>query len=309
MQQRTFNEELKYQWRNGGMHLKLIGINVFVFLLINVSFAIGNLFIPPNKVGINPLSKIIDYIFLLRGDWYGILTRPWGLITSIFSHYEFMHLLFNMIFLYFISRFFLHYFSNQRLLYTYILGGIAGGLLQFIAYTIFPAFQDSSTFVVGASGAVNAVFMAAAFYRPMVTVRLFGLIRVKMIYLALIFFFMDLMQMSSQDNVAHFAHLGGAAFGILSIQNMTSRNNIITFFQRLVKNFKERLSGKPRMKTSKGGARAQQRTTQQQTDAEYNAAKKRKQEEIDAILDKISKSGYDSLTKREKALLFDQSQK
>src|SRR5690554_3562115 len=222
---RTFSEEIKHQWKYGGMHTKLIGINIAVFLLINVLLSVGALLTTSG----NPMSFFVDYIFMLRGDFYGIVTRPWGLVTSIFAHYDLLHLLFNMIFLYFISRFFLMYFSNKRMLYTYVLGGIAGGILQIIAYSIFPALQGTTAYVVGASGAVNAVFMAAAFHRPMAEVHLFGMLRMRMIYIALIFFFMDLIQMGSGNNVAHFAHLGGAVFGILSIRNINSKSNVINF--------------------------------------------------------------------------------
>lgn len=304
---RNFSDELKYQWKHGGMHIKLIGVNLAVFLLINILLVFGSLSVSNGAA--NPLSSFVYNFFTLRGDIMGFLTHPWGIITSIFAHFDFMHIAFNMLLLFFISKFFLMYFSNQRLLYTYILGGIAGGFFQIAAYSIFPALQGTQTYVVGASGAVNAIFMAAAFYRPMAIVHLFGVIKVKMIYLAGIFILMDLLQMGASDNVAHFAHLGGAAFGILSIRNINSKNNVVNFTRVTVENIKASFNGKPKMKAHKGGKSTSTSTkTQKQTDAEYNLDKKKKQAEIDAILDKISKSGYDSLTKKEKQILFDQSQ-
>ena len=304
---RSFLDEVKHQWKHGGMHIKLIGVNLAVFVIIKFILVTGALVVP--KGSENPAEALIYNIFSLRGDFYGFLTHPWGLFTSIFAHFGFMHILFNMIFLYFIARFFLSYFSNQRMLYTYILGGIAGGLFQIAAYSTFPALQGTPAFVVGASGAVNAIFMAAAFYRPMAEVHLFGRFKVKMIYIALIFFFADLFQMGGADNVAHFAHLGGAIFGFLSIYKIDSKNNIITLSQRFVKNIKSIFKGKSKMKVHHGGRgkSTSNTSTKAQTDAEYNLQKKKKQEEIDIILDKISKSGYDSLTKREKQILFDQS--
>lgn len=305
---RTFSDEIKHQWKHGGMQIKLIGVNLAVFLFINILLVIGSL--STGNGGANLFSTFVYSFFALRGDFFGFLTHPWGIITSIFAHFEFMHFAFNMLFLYFISKFFMMYFSNQRLLYTYILGGIMGGIFQIAAYSLFPALRGTETFVVGASGAVNAIFMAAAFHRPMAVVHLFGMLKVKMIYLAGIFILMDLLQMGGTDNVAHFAHLGGAAFGILSIRNINSKNNIVNFTRVTVENVKASLSGKPKMKAHKGGKSTTNTTakTQRQTDAEYNLDKKKKQAEIDAILDKISKSGYDSLTKNEKQILFDQSQ-
>ncbi|WP_107040263.1 rhomboid family intramembrane serine protease [Brumimicrobium mesophilum] len=307
---RNFSDEIKYRWKHGGMHIKLMGVNLVVFILINMLLVFGSLSV--SNGASNPLTSFVYNFFTLRGDILGFLTHPWGIITSIFAHFDFMHIAFNMLFLYFISSFFLMYFSNQRMLYTYILGGIMGGIFQILAYSIFPALQGTQTYVVGASGAVNAVFMAAAFYRPMAEVHLFGIVRVKMIYLAGIFILMDLLQMGSSDNVAHFAHLGGAAFGIWSIHKVTSKNNVVNFVQVTVDNFKASFNnkGKPKMKAHKGGKSTTQSSTKtkKQTDEEYNFSKKQKQAEIDAILDKISKSGYDSLTKREKQVLFDQSQ-
>jgi len=305
---RNFSDEIKYQWKHGGMHIKLIGVNLAVFVLINILIVFGALSVSSGSS--SPLSTFVYNFFTLRGDFFGFLTHPWGIITSIFAHFEFMHLAFNMLFLFFISKFFLMYFSNQRLLYTYILGGIMGGLFQIAAYSLFPALQGTQTFVVGASGAVNGIFMAAAFYRPMAIVHLFGMIKVKMIYLAGIFILMDLIQMGGSDNVAHFAHLGGAAFGILSIRNINSKNNIINFARVTVENIKASFSGKPKMKAHKGGRSKTNYSAnkQKQTDEEYNLSKKQKQAQVDAILDKISKSGYDSLTKKEKQILFDQSQ-
>ncbi|HLW30158.1 MAG TPA: rhomboid family intramembrane serine protease [Brumimicrobium sp.] len=302
---RTFSDELKYQWKYGGMHIKLMGINLAVFILINVLLVFGSLSVTNGSP--NPMMDIVYSIFTLRGDVYGFLTHPWGIITSIFAHFDFMHFAFNMLFFYFISRFFLMYFSNQRMLYTYILGGLMGGIFQILAYSTFPALQGTQTFVVGASGAVNAVFMAAAFYRPMAEVHLFGMIKVKMIYIAGIYILMDLLQMGGSSNVAHFAHLGGAAFGILSIYNINSKKNVINFTRVTIENLKASFNGKPKMKAHKGGKTSTRTATQKQTDEEYNLNKKKKQAEIDAILDKISKSGYDSLTKREKQILFDQS--
>ncbi|MGM0479440.1 MAG: rhomboid family intramembrane serine protease [Bacteroidota bacterium] len=303
---RSFSDEIKYQWKYGGMHIKLIGVNLAVFLFIGLLIVFGRLSVSGEM---NPVMPILHDIFTLQGSWKGFLSHPWGLITSIFAHFELFHFFFNMLFLYFIARFFLMYFSNQRMLYTYILGGIAGGLFQIIAYAIFPALQGTEVFVVGASGSVMAIFMAAAFYRPMAEVYLFGVFKLKMIFIAGIFILMDLLRMGSTDNVAHFAHLGGIAFGILSIQKIHSKNNIVNWTQRTVENIKKSMRGEPKMRVHKGGKKKGQKKYNTRSDEAYNAHKKATQEEIDAILDKISTSGYDSLTKKEKQQLFDQSKR
>jgi membrane associated rhomboid family serine protease len=300
--ERKLSDEIKYQWKYGGMHIKLIGVNLAVFLFIGILVVFGRL------SSASPTNLVIPFlydIFTLKSSLTGFLTHPWGLFTSIFAHFEFFHFLFNMIFFYFIAKYFLMYFSSQRMLYTYLLGGIFGGLFQILAYAIFPALQGSESVVVGASGSVMAVFMAAAFYRPLAEVYLFGAFKIKMIFIAALFILSDLLRMGSMDNVAHFAHLGGIAFGVLSIQKINSKNNIVNWTQVTVDNLKKSFKGEPKLKVKKGGA--QKKTYNTQSDEDYNRYKKASQAEIDAILDKISKSGYDSLSKKEKQILFDQS--
>ena len=301
--QRNFVEEIKHQWKYGGVHIKLIGINLIVFLVIGLLLTIGRLVFGELN---NHMVPIVDLLFTLHGNIQGFLVRPWGLITSIFAHFELFHFLFNMVFLYFASMLFLRYFSSSRLLYTYIFGGILGGLFQIVAYSVFPGLQGITTYVVGASGSVMAIFMAAAFYRPMEEIRLFGVLPIKMIFLAGFFILMDLLRLGTMDNVAHFAHLGGITFGVLSIRNLSSPTNIVTRLQRIVENTQRYFKGQQRLKVKKGGS-ATSKPYDTRSDDEFKAYKKQQQAQIDAILDKISKSGYDSLTKKEKQILFDQS--
>lgn len=299
--QRSITEEIKYQWKYGGTLIRLIGINLVVFLFIGIITVFGRLMYGEAH---NLVVPIINEIFTLHGNFEGFIRRPWGLITSIFSHFDLFHFLFNMIFLYFAGLMFLRYFSNSRLLYTYILGGLLGGVFQIIAYSIFPALQGVPTYVLGASGSVMAIFMAVAFYRPMEEVYFFGIIKLKMIFIAGAFILIDLMRLGTMDNVAHFAHLGGIVFGIWSIQKINHPNNVVKWSQRQVENLKRVFNKEPKMKVKKGGGKSKFNT---RSDEEYRAYQKAKQEEIDIILDKISKSGYDSLTKKEKEILFNQS--
>lgn len=297
--------EIKHLFRNGGMTIKLIFANLFVFLLISISEVIARLL----GFGFgSPIAIFVHSVFTLQTDFMGFITHPWGLFTSIFAHYDFMHILWNMVFLYFSGKMFEQFFDQNRMLYTYILGGLFGGILEILAYSLFPTAANSGA-VIGASGSVMAVLVALAFHRPKMNVALYGIINVPIILIAILFIVRDIFSLGTNDGVAHFAHLGGAIIGMVSIQNLYSSSNIITVASRLgarITNFFKVLfnpTKTPKMKVNKGQSTG--RTFK--SDEEFNLEKKRRQEKIDAILDKISKSGYESLTKEEKDFLFRQS--
>jgi hypothetical protein len=153
-----------------------------------------------------------------------------------------------------------------------------------------------------------AIFAAMAFHRPRLQVNLFGIIPVPLIALAGFFILTDILSLGLNDGTAHFAHLGGVVIGMVSVQNLYNKNNIISIYSSLMKRItdflKNLFSSNSKLKVKKGGAT---RGPAFKTDEEYNFDKKKRQEKIDLILDKISKSGYDSLTKAEKEFLFDQS--
>ena len=298
--EKTFISTLKENYRHGGMSIKLIFVNVIVFFAIRILDVFGQL---GGKLKGEFISDYISPIFGLHSNFFELITHPWGLFTNIFTHYDAFHLLSNMIFLYFSGKLFESIFNQKQLLFTYILGGIAGGILEIFAHSLFPKFDLTSSIVVGASGAIMAILVAVAFYRPKIKINLV-FASIPIIYIAIIFIALDLFNLASNDSTAHFAHLGGALFGIWSIQNMHSSNNIINRAENLVifitKMFlKDKTS---HLKVKKGGK--SKRTV---TDEDYNTDRKNKQEVTDKILDKISKSGYDSLTKSEKDYLFKQS--
>lgn len=305
MQNKTFIEDLKYKFQHDGMTTRLIFINVIVFVAIQLLNTIGYLMTGSH---LNIFSLINQYLFSLSTNLSEFVYAPFGIITSIFAHFSFYHLLMNMLMLYFSGKMFEQLFSSKRLLYTYILGGIAGGLFEIIVRQILPAYEGQDVAVIGASGSIMAIFIALAFFRPNLEVLLFGMFPVKLIILAGIFLILDLIGISSNDGTAHFAHLGGAVIGVLSIQNLHKQTNIITSFQRVTESFLsffKKLFGKkqPTFKVNQGG----NIRGGFKSDEEYNYEQKQKQIIIDQILDKIGKSGYESLSKTEKELLFNQS--
>jgi membrane associated rhomboid family serine protease len=302
---RTLFADIKYQYHHGGMTIRLIFINALVFLLIQLASVFSRLI--GGDFGVLTLNSLA-IIFTLKTDLYGFITQPWGLVTSIFSHFTFWHFLMNMLFLYFTWRIFATFFDQSRLVYTYIIGGVAGGLFELLAHGIFPTLQQESTVIVGASGSIMAIFTALAFYRPHLQISLFGIFPVRLIFLAGFFILTDLFSLGIQDGTAHFAHIGGALVGMLSVKNLSSSKNIIHIVQRYVNYLTNRLqfqrNNASNWKVKKGG---KTRSTMHKSDEEYNAEAKFKQDKINSILDKISKSGYDSLSKEEKNYLFNQS--
>ena len=294
MQGRNLIQEIKFQLRSGTMTNRLIIVNVCVFLLILLvkkSFLLYN--IDPRTS-----DEWIHHLLDLNRSLPAFIRAPWGLFTSIFTHEQFGHLLFNMLFLYFSGRFFEQYFSRKKLWLTYLFGGICGGILELVANNLFPALQGTNVVILGASGSIMAIFTALAFYQPNLQVQLFGIFPIRIYFLALFFLFKDLINIGTDDQIAHCAHLGGALFGLLSIQKMHSSKNILTRLEGFFNRIKGLFTAKKQPKNTR---------TRFKTDEEFNVEKRQKQERMDEILDKISQSGYDSLTKAEKDFLFNQS--
>lgn len=294
MQGRNLIQEIKFQLRSGTMTNRLIIVNVSVFLLI---LLVKKIFLLYN---IDPRTsdEWIHHLLDLNSSLPAFIRAPWGLFTSIFTHEQFGHLLFNMLFLYFSGRFFEQYFSRKKLWLTYLFGGICGGILELLANNLFPALQGTNVVILGASGSIMAIFTALAFYQPNLQVQLFGIFPIRIYFLALFFLFKDLINIGTDDQIAHFAHLGGALFGLLSIQKMHSSKNILTRLEVFFNRIKALFTAKKQPKNTR---------TRFKTDEEFNVEKRQKQERMDEILDKISQSGYDSLTKAEKDFLFNQS--
>ena len=284
MMQRSILEEIKFQLNNGKMTVRLIIVNVIVFIAIYIVGLIEGLFGSTN-IGLS--------LFTFPTSVLEFVMKPWTLFTSIIAHFSLGHLFFNMLFLFFAGSMFEQVFGEKKLLFTYIFGGIMGNVFELTITFLFPDFSPPH-YVVGASGAIMAVFAAIAVYRPQTPIYLFGIIAIPIYVLALFFLAKDLIGLGASDEIAHFAHLGGAFFGFLAVQNIHSQSNILNRITRL---FERKQRPDPR------------KNTRYKTDEVFNSEKKAKQERIDEILDKISKSGYESLSREEKDYLFNQGQK
>jgi membrane associated rhomboid family serine protease len=286
--------QLKLLWLNAGAGVRLIIINVAVFVL---------LFLPLSVLHLMNMDSTGDFIMQqmeLSGNILQVLFKPWTLITHLFVHSGLMHILFNMMTLYFTYQLFNQRFDDKRFLNVYFVSGFAGALMFLLSVNLFPLFSENahSYTAVGASAAVMGVLIAICTYRPEDEVMLFGAFRMKLQWIALIFVLLDLISIRSGNEGGHLAHLGGALFGFFWAMNMKKGIDIASFFNKAQAIF----NWKPKRKSTIKVVHKRSKT-----DDDYNLDKRQKQKRIDDILDKISRSGYDSLSKEEKALLFELS--
>ena len=288
-------DDIKLTFRNGSNLTRLIYINIAVFVLMTIVAVAGFLMNNPEIS-----EKALD-IFSVPASLNALLLRPWTLITYMFTHKGIWHILFNMLWLYSFGRIFLEYLDGRKLVAVYLLGGISGALVYILSFNIFPAFTGvvADSVAIGASASVMAVVIAIAAYVPDYTVQLMLLGRIKIKYLALaIFIFTSVMDFSINSG-GKLAHIGGAIFGYFYTMNLRHGRDMGKGFNRILDFFATMF--KPRKKhkvTHKKVA----------TEYDYNAIRADHQKHINHILDKISKGGYDSLTKEEKETLFKESQ-
>jgi membrane associated rhomboid family serine protease len=248
---------------------------------------------------------IVEYL-ALPASFGELVYRPWTILTYMFLHIDIFHILFNMLWLYWFGKIFLGYLNPRQLLSTYLLGGIAGGLLYMISYNIFPVFADSMFLsrALGASASVMAIVTAISFYVPNYTIHLLFLGRIKILYLAIALFVIDFFMIRSSNSGGHIAHIGGALWGFAFAYYFRRGKDIGKMFHIDLKKIT-----RPFMKEKESPFKNVYSNKRPMTDEDYNKARLEQEKKIDEILEKISKSGYESLTTEEKDLLFKSSNK
>ena len=285
---------LKQNFKVGDVLTKLIYINVGIFVLIRLVSVFLMLF------NINSTSFLQYLQFPSSPELF--LYRPWTVFTYMFTHFDVLHILFNMLWLYWFGKLFLTYWGERQLGGLYVWGGIAGAVLFMLSYNIFPYFQHlaNDSYLMGASASVMAIVFAVAFYQKDLEVNLLIVGKVKLIYLAIFTFVIDLLAITSSNAGGHLAHIGGALLGIYFAVQIQKGKDLTRPMNRLIDWFVNLGKRKPKMKVS------YKRT---ETDYEYNARKHQEIVDLDSILDKLKRSGYESLSLDEKKRLFDASRK
>lgn len=286
-------DEIKDSFKTGSMLTRLIYINLAVFLAVKIVDIIFFLF------SVNSPNLLVTWL-AVPADVKQLIYKPWTVFTYMFLHQGFLHILFNMLWLFWLGKIFLEYLTGKQLLNVYLLGGLAGAGLYILSFNVFPAFQQvlNLSYALGASAGVLAVVVATAVYVPEYTVYLMFLGPVKLKYIAAVSVLLDVVFLMDGNAGGHIAHLGGALFGYLYISQLKKGKDISRGFGQMLDGIANWFKPKKNLKvTYKRG----------ETDFEYNKRKATEQKEIDKILEKIAKSGYESLSKHEKEILFRQS--
>lgn len=290
-------KNLENRYRLGSALIKLIFINAGVFLVLRLTVVFLTLF--------NLDTTLVFHYIQMPSGLLLLLTRPWTLLTYMFTHYDVLHILFNMLWLYWFGQLFLRYFSDKQLVGLYLLGGIGGAVLYLLSYNLFPYFKDiaDSSWLMGASASVLAIVVAIAFYIPEYKINLLFLGAVSLKYIALFTIVLDLLSITSSNAGGHIAHLGGALAGYLFVTGLKKGKDITSPINKLLDKLFTIFKATPRMKVKMNEHK------RPETDMEYRTRKKQEIDEIDRILDKVRKSGYEHLSAEEKKRLFDAGNK
>ncbi len=280
----TLWQNIQYKMLNSGSKLNLlIGINVIVFLLVNITATVEQFVLQTNIIKLYTTDFLELTAYLPK-----LAFRFWTPLTYMFMHAGIFHILFNMLWLYWFGQIFEEYLGNKRTIGLYLLGGFAGAVLFVASFNIFPFFTHVNAAVgatvVGASASVMAVMVATATLLPDYTISLMFIGPVKLKWLVLFFIVIDFLGIVGPNAGGEIAHLGGGLIGFIYVKQLQKGHDWITSLTGI---FKPKSKLKVVAKNNSGYSKGQPR-----------------QEEIDAILDKISRSGYDSLTRQEKEILF-----
>jgi membrane associated rhomboid family serine protease len=286
-----------HRYNNGHVQLIIINIVIFVVLaVLRVVFTVS---------GFEGVFSVIHDQFSIPPAIQEYLTRPWTIVTYMFAHdlTGILHILFNMLVLYWFGRLFAEYLGSDKLIALYVLGGLAGAATYLLAYNTIPYFETRQPMgMVGASAAVDAIVVATATLLPNYTFFLlfFGPVRIK--YIAAITVFLSFLGTVGTNEGGNIAHLGGALIGFVYMKQLQAGSNWGMWITVTLDWFKNLFKEKPAVKVS-------YRKDQGSPGARPGDKSSYTQEEIDAILDKISAGGYESLTKEEKEKLFNASKK
>ena len=286
-------DDLKLQYRIGDMTTKLIFWNIILFAIPEIVFAILKLFLVS--------ASYFDYV-ALSNVAKDLLYKPWTIISYSFFHNGFFHILANMLMLNFVGKQFVTFFTQKQLLGLYILGGLFGGLVYIISYETLALLANQHALLVGASASVMAILWALTTYQPLMEVRLLLIGTIKLWHIAVVFLLIDLIQLPMNNTGGHLAHLGGALFGFLYIKLLQNGTDATFFVNQIIDGTAGLFSSRKTTPFKK--VHRNPKPASSLKPSSKIVTKDKIQQQIDEVLDKISQSGYDSLSQEEKEFLF-----
>lgn len=303
-------DDIKARYKGSTLLVRFIYINIAVFVVLRLVGFISFL-------GTGSSASLVQWVEL-PSNLRAFLLRPWTLITYMFSHYDVMHILFNMLWLYWLGRVFLEFFNPRQMGGLYVLGGIGGAALYLLCYNLIPHLSGSHSLLLGASASVLAIVVAIALYRPDYPIQLFLFGSISLKWIAIITVFIDIIGIENNNMGGHIAHLGGALVGLWFWLEMKRGHDITSWINRgidaLVMLFK-----KPKQKatdnrtSSRGPSFNYHQSTSAPRDKVKNNAPKEAgdldEEKLDEILGKLKQSGYAALTDEEREFLFNASRR
>lgn len=285
-------------------HVQLIVINVAIFLVM------GAIYVFSTVGGADWVYAVISKQFTIPPKFGDFLLRPWTIITYAFAHSltDIFHILFNMLVFYWFGRLFIEYLGNDKLIALYVLGAITGGVVYLMVYNLVPYFMERSDFLgmVGASAAVFAIVTGAAVLQPNYTFFLLFLGPIRIKYIAAFYIIMSFLGSVGTNAGGNIAHLGGALIGFIYIKQLQVGVDWGGWVTSTLDWIKSLFEPRPKVKVTYRKNEPKQKT---RTSSKSMPGTKASQEEIDAILDKISERGYESLSADEKEKLFNASKK
>ena len=285
---------------------RIIYINIAVFVVLRLIGITGFLF------GFDA-SSIISYVELPSSP-IKFLHQPWTIITYMYAHYDILHILFNMLWMWWFGQLFLQFFSPRQLTGLYFVGGIGGGLLYMLAYNLLPVFAWQQGLLLGASASIIAIVVATAVYAPDYKVGLlfFGSVSIK--WIAIVTIFLDFLSITSANAGGHISHIGGAIVGLAFTLSLRRGFDITAWFNAIIDfivNTWRRITGSGN-NFSIGSAHRRKRRRQPTPPPPPPTGSGMSPEDeriLDEILRKIKMSGYSALTEDEKERLFNVSRK
>lgn len=288
--------DLKYQFRYGNMVVKLIFVNFAVFIFFGLYFFV---YYASQSAGI-----YASYHFLLEkleapASLSILIRQPWSVFSYMFLHTAPMHIIFNMLWLYWFGEIFVLYLGDKKVLPLYLIGGLGGALVYILAYNLLPVFEPAVNFsyLLGASASIMAIVFAAATINPDHEISLILIGPVKIKYIAVFSLLLDIITIPYSNAGGYLAHVGGALTGFLFVKGLQSGFDMSAIFTSFFGLFKRKPTVKVGYKNTGGSV------------ATPTTRSKGEQERVDEILDKIARSGYDSLSKEERDFLFNYSKK